>query len=92
MACPTLPATNAAQACDSTSDAASAKANDGGDRGRCRNAKSTVMTRPARWWLNILGLRWSPTSKSSTARERNVWCFRARDTLDVRPHQRALPC
>eukprot|EP00965_Chrysotila_dentata_P023677 784694-Pleurochrysis_carterae.AAC.1 len=72
IACPTLPATNATQACDSTSDAASAKADDGSGRGRCRNAKSMVKICPARWWLNSLGPRWPPTSKISTARVRNV--------------------
>eukprot|EP00965_Chrysotila_dentata_P060887 2018435-Pleurochrysis_carterae.AAC.1 len=74
------------------SDAASAKADDGGGRGRCRNAKSMVKICSVRWWLNSLGPRWPPASKINTARVRNVWCFRAREAFEARPHQRALPC
>eukprot|EP00965_Chrysotila_dentata_P212171 6186871-Pleurochrysis_carterae.AAC.2 len=74
------------------SDAASAKADDGGIRWRSRNVESMVEIRAARWWLKSLGPRWPPASKSNTARVRNIWCSRAQDVLEARPHQRELPC
>eukprot|EP00965_Chrysotila_dentata_P186802 6167747-Pleurochrysis_carterae.AAC.2 len=89
---PISPDMSAMQASDSTSDAASAKAEDGGARVRGRDAEPIVGVRATSRRAKWFSARWPEASKSSTPRARDGWCFWAQKGLDARPHPRSLPC